>query len=173
MRALFAMLLLALGPGCFFSPGIEDAGYAACESVADCAVGRYCSSGYCVPPPWHDESYGQRRLLVIENQREVSLYEGNAVVFWVGESGTALSLDDVTSDTRYLYFDFDKETWEVLPVYFDVFDDLINGSIQYLVSRDDIRRFRIEAPTKLDEDERCKFSAQVYDASLKPSTEED
>jgi hypothetical protein len=56
---------------------------------------------------------------------------------------------------------------------FDVFDDLINGSIQYLVSRDDIRRFRIEAPTKLDEDERCKFSAQVYDASLKPSTEVD
>jgi hypothetical protein len=56
---------------------------------------------------------------------------------------------------------------------FDVFDDLINGSIQYLVSRDDIRRFRIEAPSKLDEDERVRFSAQVYDASLKPTTEVD
>jgi hypothetical protein len=56
---------------------------------------------------------------------------------------------------------------------FDVFDELINGSIQYLVSRDDIRRFRVEAPSKLDEDERVRFSAQVYDASLKPTTEVD
>ncbi|HIG58302.1 MAG TPA: hypothetical protein EYQ21_02720 [Flavobacteriales bacterium] len=56
---------------------------------------------------------------------------------------------------------------------FDVFDDLINGSIQYLVSLDDIRRFRIEAPSKLDEDERLRFSAQVYDASLRPTTNVD
>jgi len=56
---------------------------------------------------------------------------------------------------------------------FEVFDELINGSIQYLVSRDDIRRFRVEAPSKLDEDERVKISAQVYDASLKPTTEID
>jgi hypothetical protein len=41
------------------------------------------------------------------------------------------------------------------------------------VSRDDIRRFRVEAPSKLDEDERVRFSAQVYDASLKPTTEVD
>ncbi len=56
---------------------------------------------------------------------------------------------------------------------FEVFDELINGSIQYLVSRDDIRRFRVDAPSKRDEDERVKFSAQVYDASLKPTTEVD
>jgi hypothetical protein len=56
---------------------------------------------------------------------------------------------------------------------FDVFDDLINGSIQYLVSLDDIRRFRIEAPSKLDEDERLRFSAQVYNASLRPTTDVD
>ena len=56
---------------------------------------------------------------------------------------------------------------------FEVFDELINGSIQYLVSRDDIRRFRVEGPSKRDEDERVKFSAQVYDASLKPTTEVD
>ena len=56
---------------------------------------------------------------------------------------------------------------------FDVFDDLINGSIQYLVSLDDIRRFRIEAPSKLDEDERLRFSAQAYNASLRPTTDVD
>ena len=56
---------------------------------------------------------------------------------------------------------------------FEVFDELINGSIQYLVSRDDIRRFRVEAPSKRDEDERVRFSAQVYDASLNPTTEVD
>ena len=56
---------------------------------------------------------------------------------------------------------------------FEVFDELINGSIQYLVSRDDIRRFRVDAPSKRDEDEHVKFSAQVYDASLKPTTEVD
>ena len=56
---------------------------------------------------------------------------------------------------------------------FDVFDDLVNGSIQYLVSLDDIRRFRIEAPSKLNEDERLRFSAQVYDASLSPTTNVD
>ena len=123
MRLYWMMCCAALFSGCFFTPSIGDAGYAVCESRSDCTVGRYCSSGYCVPPPWHDESYGQRRLLVIENQREAELYAGNAVVFWVGESGTTLSLDDVTSDTRYLYFDLEKEAWEVLPVYFDVFDD--------------------------------------------------
>ena len=54
---------------------------------------------------------------------------------------------------------------------FDVFDGMINNSIQYLSSRDDVRRFRISAPTILDEDERLKFSAQVYDASLNPTTD--
>ncbi|PCJ80175.1 MAG: hypothetical protein COA49_09330 [Bacteroidetes bacterium] len=54
---------------------------------------------------------------------------------------------------------------------FDIFDAMINGSIQYLASRDDVRRFRISAPTILDEDEHLKFSAQAYDASLNPTTD--
>jgi len=56
---------------------------------------------------------------------------------------------------------------------FEAFDDLINNSIKYLSSRDDVRRFRIEAPHKLFEDERVKFTAQVYDASLNPTTDVD
>ena len=53
---------------------------------------------------------------------------------------------------------------------FEVFDDLINKSIQYLDSRDDVRRFRVEAPKRIEEDEHFRLSAQVYDASLKPTT---
>ena len=56
---------------------------------------------------------------------------------------------------------------------FEEFDELINNSIKYLSSRDDVRRFRIESPHKLFEDERVKFTAQVYDASLNPTTEVD
>ena len=54
--------------GCFFSPSLEESGYTQCEADQDCWVGRTCLSGYCVPPPWNDENYGQRRLLVLENE---------------------------------------------------------------------------------------------------------
>ena len=123
MMRLFLLGCVLSWVGCFFMPAIDDAGYTVCESTSDCDVGRFCSSGYCTPPPWYDESYSQRRLLVLENQRETALAKGNAISFWVGESGTTLSLDDVTSDTRYLYFDIEKQQWSILPVYFDVFDD--------------------------------------------------
>ena len=55
----------------------------------------------------------------------------------------------------------------------NVIDALINNTIQYLDSRDDVRRFRVVAPKRLEQDERVKFSAQVYDASLNPSTDAD
>ena len=56
---------------------------------------------------------------------------------------------------------------------FEVFDDLINRSIQYLDSRDDVRRFRVKAPKRIEEDEHFRLSAQVYDASLNPTTNVD
>ena len=52
----------------------------------------------------------------------------------------------------------------------EVFDQLMNNCIKYLDSRDDVRRFRVVAPKKLDEDIRLSFSAQVYDAALNPTT---
>ena len=55
----------------------------------------------------------------------------------------------------------------------EIFDELINRSLQYLDSRDDVRRFRITAPKRMEEDNRVKFSAQVYDASLNPTTDSD
>ena len=53
---------------------------------------------------------------------------------------------------------------------FEVFDDLINRSIQYLDSRDDVRRFRVKAPNRIEEDKHFRLSAEVYDASLNPTT---
>lgn len=55
----------------------------------------------------------------------------------------------------------------------DYFDELINNMIQYLSSRDDVKRFRVKGPKRLDADERLRFSAQIYNASLQPSTDSD
>ncbi len=54
-----------------------------------------------------------------------------------------------------------------------VFDDLVNRTLQYLSSRDDVRRLRIAAPERLDEDLRCEFTAEVYDVSLSPTVDVD
>jgi len=54
-----------------------------------------------------------------------------------------------------------------------VFDDLVNRTLQYLSSRDDVRRLRITAPERLDEDLRCLFVAEVYDVSLTPTVDVD
>ncbi|MEE2919331.1 MAG: vWA domain-containing protein [Bacteroidota bacterium] len=54
-----------------------------------------------------------------------------------------------------------------------VFDDLVNRTVQYLSSRDDIQRLRIDIPERLDEDMRCEVVAEVYDASLSPTLEAD
>lgn len=53
------------------------------------------------------------------------------------------------------------------------FDDLVNNMVQYLSSRDDVKRFRVKAPKRLDSDERLRFSAQIYNASLQPTTDSD
>jgi hypothetical protein len=54
-----------------------------------------------------------------------------------------------------------------------VFDDLVNRTLQYLSSRDDVRRLRITAPERIDEDLRCEFTAEVYDVSLSPTVDVD
>ena len=53
------------------------------------------------------------------------------------------------------------------------FDALVNGTLQFLSSRDDVKRLRIVAPERIDEDLRCVLRAEVYDASLSPSLEAD
>ena len=51
------------------------------------------------------------------------------------------------------------------------FDDLVNRTVQYLSSRDDIQRLRVDMPERLDEDIRCQPVAEVYDVSLSPTLE--
>jgi hypothetical protein len=51
----------------------------------------------------------------------------------------------------------------------EMFDELVNRTIQYLSSRDDVKRLRVEAPERVDEDIRCVLRAEVYDASLSPT----
>ena len=53
------------------------------------------------------------------------------------------------------------------------FDDLVNRTVQYLGSRDDIQRLRVDMPERMDEDMRCQPVAEVYDASLSPTLEAD
>lgn len=53
------------------------------------------------------------------------------------------------------------------------FDALVNSTLQYLSSRTDVNRLRIQAPERLDEDVRCTFVAEVYDASLTPTKDVD
>lgn len=54
-----------------------------------------------------------------------------------------------------------------------VFDELVNHTLQYLSSRDDVKRLRIRGPERLEEDLRCLFRAEVYDVSLTPTVESD
>ena len=51
------------------------------------------------------------------------------------------------------------------------FDDLVNRTLQYLSSRDDVKRLRVRVPERLDEDLRCEWVAEVYDASLSPTVD--
>ena len=51
------------------------------------------------------------------------------------------------------------------------FDDLVNRTLQYLSSRDDVKRLRVRVPERLDEDLRCEWVVEVYDASLSPTVD--
>ena len=53
------------------------------------------------------------------------------------------------------------------------FDELVNRTLQYLSSRDDVKRLRISAPERIDEDVRCQWVAEVYDVSLSPTVDVD
>lgn len=48
------------------------------------------------------------------------------------------------------------------------FDGLVQRTLQYLTSRDDVRRFRIGVPARVEEDEAVELTAEVYDAALDP-----
>ena len=48
------------------------------------------------------------------------------------------------------------------------FDGLVQRTLHYLTSRDDVRRFRVGVPARIEEDEPVELTAEVYDAALDP-----
>ena len=54
-----------------------------------------------------------------------------------------------------------------------IFDALLCRTVQYLDSRDDVRRFRVKSNKIFEDSDRVMFSAQVYNASLNPTTDSD
>ncbi len=55
----------------------------------------------------------------------------------------------------------------------EIFDNMLCSTVQYLDSRDDVKRFRVKSTKRLEDSDRVIFSAQVYDASLNSTTDSD
>jgi hypothetical protein len=119
--------LVAVGAmgGCLFLPSIADAGYVECRTSDVCAVGWSCvpAVGLCAPPPWHDETFTERRLLVVTNDSDLLLPAGTAVPVRVADNDGVLALSDVGSDAHLADFNPETATWRVVSVYRDLSRD--------------------------------------------------
>lgn len=118
-----AVALAAGASSCLFLPNIEPHGYVRCEADGDCEPGRYCGEGLCAPPPWHDDRFAQRRLLVVKNEDSAPIPAGTAVPVLIGGDTGLLSLADVGPDLRFADFDRASSTWKVVPVFLDREED--------------------------------------------------
>lgn len=125
LRTAVACLSGIVATSCFFAPAIEDDGYVACTSDADCDAGRTCAVevGLCAPPPWNDEAFTERRQISVVNTSDRDLGPGTAVPITIALAGGDLALDDVGADARFTDFIPATRTWEVRGVYRDLFDD--------------------------------------------------
>jgi hypothetical protein len=117
--------MVALLSGCLFVPAVQQHGYTTCESSADCAAGRSCEVGLCAPPPWNDDGYGERSLLVVEAAGAVPA--GAAVPVRIGAGGI-LDSGDLGPDGRFTFFtdvpgSGTAGTWETLPTFLDIYGD--------------------------------------------------
>jgi hypothetical protein len=122
--ALVLTLFGALS-SCLFAPSIEDDGYFACTSDADCGAGRSCAVdvGLCAPPPWRDPAFFQRQAIVVTNGSETDIAAGVAVPITVGGPAPVLELDAVLADARYANYDVGSGAWNDVPVYRDLSSD--------------------------------------------------
>jgi hypothetical protein len=127
------LLVVAVG-GCFFAPNIAPHGYVACAADADCEAGRLCeladgsgaANGLCAPPPWNDEEFGHRRVLVVTNESEEPMPAGTAVPVLLGGEGAragVLGLEALGPDFRFTDFDPATRTWGVRAVHLDREED--------------------------------------------------
>jgi hypothetical protein len=123
--AVAASVTVVGAPGCLFLPAIADEGYVACTDDEDCAPGFSCAANVnlCAPPPWHDEEFRERRLLVVSNAADEELPAGTAVPVRIGGANAVLALDDVEADARFADFDPAAGEWKVVGVYRDLFAD--------------------------------------------------
>ncbi|HEY1100590.1 MAG TPA: hypothetical protein VGF99_16735 [Myxococcota bacterium] len=119
---LFISSLTLAMSSCLYLPAIDDDGYTACTTDADCGVGFSCAVdvNLCAPPAWRDPAFEQRRAIVVTNASDVALAAGTAIPVEVGAGGT-LALDEVKPDARWT--DFVDGAWREQPVFIDRFDD--------------------------------------------------
>ncbi len=110
---------------CLFAPDVAGRGYVACTRDDDCDPGFSCAVDVqlCGSPPWHDEEFRERRLLVVQNPGEADLPAGTAVPVRIGGDDAVLSLDDVEADARFADYDPVAGEWRVVGVYRDLFAD--------------------------------------------------
>lgn len=105
-------LTLLCSSACLFAPRLEENGYTLCENDADCEPGRDCDVGICGPPPWFDEAYAQRRLLVVDNpSTEAPLAAGSAVPVRIGEGGL-FPVEELGADARFVTYDRSNDSGE-------------------------------------------------------------
>lgn len=118
-----AALTAPLLAGCFFSPSIDEQGYTRCTANEDCAAGRGCYAGYCTPPPWNEERFARRQLVVVKNESDDDPIEvGAALPLRLGAGGL-LPASALGVDGRLTYYSFAAEAWRQVPVWRDVYDD--------------------------------------------------
>ncbi len=117
--ALSACCAALVCGGCVFLPDLASHGYTACTADADCPAGRFCSEALCAPPPWHDQSFGARRAVIVDNPAATPIPAGAAIPLVVGGDGGALTLAELGAAYRFADYDRASASWRVVSVYLD------------------------------------------------------
>jgi hypothetical protein len=129
-----SVVIVGFASACLFAPQIEQYGYTACSSDDDCPAGRACDVDLCAPPPWFEDSYKERRLLVVENRSDLTLSAGTAVPVSFG----ARSLVDAYPGIETRFMDWNKGRidgddvttgWSDVAVYRDFEPDRLTAFI--------------------------------------------
>lgn len=115
----------ASSSACLFVPDVATHGYTACATDADCAPGRACDASLCAPPPWRDERYKARQLLVVQNPADVGIPAGAAVPLRVG--GDGLPVDAFPPDAVFTSYDVATGAWSDVPAHLDVQDGFLDA----------------------------------------------
>ncbi|MBI5494413.1 MAG: hypothetical protein HY904_05250 [Deltaproteobacteria bacterium] len=106
MRRLAVAALLSAVTACLFAPRLEERGYKTCTSDAECAeAGRLCRTGYCSPPTWWNESWGERRQVVLHNVSGAVVPKGFPARLGVGPDPRPFKRDEFNPSARLVAID--------------------------------------------------------------------